>query len=101
MRFGIWTPLPHTIRPEPRMDAAAAALQTLGASGNADASYAFARDVLQRAEAFGFTSTLIAERFLGPDLEAWITAGALATETTRMEIMPAVHPGIVTPQVVA
>ena len=24
MRYGVWTPLPHTIRPEPLMDAAIA-----------------------------------------------------------------------------
>jgi FMNH2-dependent dimethyl sulfone monooxygenase len=100
MRFGIWTPLPHTIRPEPVMERAAVVLQTRGGTG-ADTSFQFAIDVLQKAERLGFETTLIAERFLGPDLEAWITAGAIARETKTIEIMPAVHPGIVTPQVVA
>ena len=27
MQFGIWTPLPHTIRPEPEMDRAVALLK--------------------------------------------------------------------------
>ena len=27
MHFGIWTPLPHTIRPEPRMDRALAEIK--------------------------------------------------------------------------
>jgi FMNH2-dependent dimethyl sulfone monooxygenase len=100
MRFGIWTPLPHTIRPEPVMDRAAAALQMRGGEG-VDTSFQFAIDVLRKAERLGFATTLIAERFLGPDLEAWIMAGAIAAHTSTIEIMPAVHPGIVTPQVVA
>jgi FMNH2-dependent dimethyl sulfone monooxygenase len=100
MRFGIWTPLPHTIRPEPAMDRAAAALQVRGGAGT-DPSFQFAIDVLCKAEACGFETTLIAERLLGPDLEAWIMAAAIARETSTIEIMPAVHPGIVTPQVVA
>ena len=75
MRFGIWTPLPHTIRPEPVMDRAAAALQTRGGEG-VDTSFQFAIDVLRKAERLGFATTLIAERFLGPDLEAWIMAAA-------------------------
>ena len=54
-----------------------------------------------RQKRLGFETTLIAERFLGPDLEAWVMAGAIARETSTIEIMPAVHPGIVTPQVVA
>ena len=32
MQFGIWTPLPHTIRPEPEMDRAVALLKA-GAHG--------------------------------------------------------------------
>ena len=28
MQFGIWTPLPHTIRPEARMDRAVAAIKS-------------------------------------------------------------------------
>jgi FMNH2-dependent dimethyl sulfone monooxygenase len=99
MRFGIWTPLPHTIRPEPVIDRAAAALQTPGGQG-IDTSFQFAIDLLRKAEGLGFETTLIAERFLGPDLEAWIMAGAIAAQTSKIEIMPAVHPGIVTPQVV-
>jgi dimethylsulfone monooxygenase len=100
MRFGVWTPLPHTIRPEPVMDAAIAELLTPGGHGP-DTSFRFAVDVVRKAEACGFETTLVAERFLGPDLEAWILGAALAAHTETIEIMPAVHPGIVTPQVVA
>jgi FMNH2-dependent dimethyl sulfone monooxygenase len=101
MKFGIWTPLPHTIRAEPAMEAALLQFKTHDPSAGPDRAYAFAVDVVRQAEAAGFDITLIAERFLGPDLEAWTLATALATATTTMEMMVAVHPGIVTPQVVA
>jgi FMNH2-dependent dimethyl sulfone monooxygenase len=66
-----------------------------------DASFEFAVDVVQRGERHGFDVTLIAARQLGPDLEAWTTASALAAYTNSMELMVAVHPGINTPQMVA
>ena len=102
MKFGVWTPLPHTIRPEPGMDRAIAAIKT-GASlaGRADGTFEFACDVVRRADELGFDTTLIAERFLGPDLSAWVLASALAMVTKRIELMVAVHPGMVTPHVVA
>jgi FMNH2-dependent dimethyl sulfone monooxygenase len=101
MRFGVWTPLPHTIRPEPAMDAAIAELQRPGGGAGVDASFQLAVDVLRKAEDYGFETTLVAERYLGPDLEALMLSAAIATQTRRIEIMPAVHPGIVNPQVVA
>ena len=103
MQFGIWTPLPHTIRPEPRMDRAVAAIRSRQqASGRReDGTFAFACEVVRRADELGFDTTLIAERFLGPDLSAWVLASALAMVTKRIELMVAVHPGMVTPQVVA
>jgi dimethylsulfone monooxygenase len=101
MRFGIWTPLPHTIRPEPRMQAAIEELTAPGAGEGPDASYRFAVDIVREAEAAGFHSTLIAQRYLGPDLDAWMLASALAAQTRTIEIMPAVHPGVVLPQLVA
>lgn len=103
MQFGIWTPLPHTIRPEPRMARAVAEIKSpdgpLG--GRADGTFAFACEVVRRADELGYDTTLIAERFLGPDLSAWVLASALAMITKRIELMVAVHPGMVTPQVVA
>ena len=101
MRFGIWTPLPHTYRIEAEMEAAIADLTTPGAGGGADKSFRMAADLLTRAEELGFESTLIAERLLGPDLEAWMVGAALIAATTRMELMVAVHPGIVPPAVIA
>jgi FMNH2-dependent dimethyl sulfone monooxygenase len=101
MRFGIWTPLPHTIRPEPRMQDAITELTTPGAGEGPDGSYRFALDVVREAESAGFETTLVAQRYLGPDLDAWMLASALAAHTSTIEIMPAVHPGIVLPQLAA
>lgn len=101
MRLGVWTPLPHTIRPEPPMEEAILELQTRGGERRADKSFQFALDVVRRAENYGFDITLVAERYLGPDLESWILSSALAALTTNIHIMAAVHPGIITPQVVA
>ena len=103
MQFGIWTPLPHTIRPEPGMDRAIARAQSGRRSlgGQDGGTFEFACDVVRRADELGFDTTLIAERFLGPDLVAWVLASALAMVTKRIELMVAVHPGMVTPQVVA
>lgn len=99
MRYGVWCPLPHTIRPEQRMMEAEETLRTRGAGGGgADASFRFALDVLTRGEQLGFSTSLIAERWLGPDLPAWAMASALAVTTKTIELMVAVHPGIVQPQ---
>lgn len=75
---------------------------TLRGSGEGpDPSFEFAADVLQRAERHGFDITLVAARQLGPDLEAWTLAAALAARTSAMEMMVAVHPGIISPQMAA
>src|ERR1700738_3668945 len=101
MRLGIWTPLPHTIRAEPAMEAGIHQVMMRGAEGASDKSFQFALDVVARAEALGFDITLIAERLHGPDLEAWMLAAALAARTKKIQIMPAVYPGMITPQLVA
>jgi dimethylsulfone monooxygenase len=101
MRYGVWTPLPHTIRPEPLMSEAIRESATPGLVSGPDKAFRFAVDLLQRGEQLGFETTLIAERWLGTDLSAWMLAAALAPLTTRMELMVAVHPGILTPQAVA
>src|SRR3712207_4615446 len=101
MRFGIWTPLPHTLRPEPILTQSLEELGTKGKGLPVDRSYQFALDVVRRAEELGFDIPLVAERFVAADLEAWIVSAALAAQTSRIQIMTAAHPGIVTPQVVA
>lgn len=83
MRFGIWTPR----------------------GGKADESvddcYRFAVEVAQKAESLGFETTLVAQRYLGLDLDAWVLASALAAQTKSIELLIAIHPGVLTPQVVA
>ncbi|MFL6798266.1 MAG: LLM class flavin-dependent oxidoreductase [Xanthobacteraceae bacterium] len=101
MRFGAWTPLPHTIRPEPLMSEAMAESATRGLTRGPDKAFRFAVDMVQRAEQLGFETTLIAERWMGTDHSAWLLASALAPLTSRIELMVAVHPGILTPQAVA
>jgi FMNH2-dependent dimethyl sulfone monooxygenase len=101
MRLGVWTPLPHTIRREPRMANAIAELQTREVGPEGDAAFLFASDVIRRADSLGFDTTLVAARHLGPDPDAWILATALAVQTKRIEIMVAAHPGIFHPQLVA
>lgn len=101
MKLGVWAPLPHTIGRESEVDLA---LEELGSPGRGlpvDRSYAFVRDVVKRAEELGFDITLVAERLVARDLEAWVVASALAVETSRIEIMTAVHPGIFPPPLVA
>lgn len=101
MKLGVWAPLPHTIGREVEIDLA---LEELGQPGRGlpvDRSYAFLRDIVKRAEEIGFDITLVAERLVARDLEAWVVASALAVETSRIEIMTAVHPGIFPPQLVA
>ena len=95
-RFGVWTPLPHTIRPEPRMGRAIAAATTPGGEGT-DPATAMALDIVCRAEQLGFAATLIAERWLGPDLSAWLLSAAIAARTSRIEILTAIHPGVIDP----
>jgi dimethylsulfone monooxygenase len=76
-------------------------VKTRGGDGTPDKSFQFALDVVSRGEALGFDITLIAERLLGPDLEAWMLTAALASRTKTIQIMPAVYPGMITPQLAA
>jgi dimethylsulfone monooxygenase len=99
MRLGIWCPAPLSIRPDAPVKPAFEALTRHG--GGVDQNYLYAVDVLQRAEQLGFEITLIAQRFFGPDLDSWMFAAALAAQTKSIEIMAAVHPGIMDPKVVA
>ena len=99
MRLGIWTPAPLSMRPDARAQPAIDGLTRHG--GGVDKNYLYAVDTLQRAEELGFEITLIAQRFLGPDLDSWMLASALATQTKTIEIMAAVHPGIMDPRIIA
>ena len=100
MKFGLWTPVPHVIRTEERMTRALVSHENNSDIGG-DEAFDFAVDIIQQAERFGFDNTLIAQRFLGADLDAWTLATALAMRTSTIEMMIAVHPGMTSPQVVA
>jgi len=76
-------------------------LSVQGKGGPVDRSLSAALLVVKRAEQLGFATTLIAERYIGPDLEAWIMATAMVAETTTIELMVAAHPGIIHPQLAA
>jgi FMNH2-dependent dimethyl sulfone monooxygenase len=72
------------------------------------ATFAYQRDLAQRAERTGWDVTLLAELNLndikGPEadcLEAWTTAAALAPLTNRLELMTAVRPNFRLPAIVA
>ncbi|MBA2874400.1 LLM class flavin-dependent oxidoreductase [Thermaerobacillus caldiproteolyticus] len=72
------------------------------------ATFEYAKKVIQAAETWGYSTTLIAELYLndikGPEhdsLEAWSTAAALAAVTEKIEIMTAVRPGFHNPAVTA
>jgi len=99
LSFGVWTPAPQAIRPDPPVRPSFAALAEYG--GGVDESYLYAVSILQRAEALGFEISLIAQRYLGPDLDSWILATALATQTKTIKIMAALHPGIADPRMAA
>lgn len=99
MKLGIWTPIQGTTPPlDLVLDAQTG--RSMAAPDDRD-FIALATKVIKMADRYGFDFTLIAERFMGPDAAAWILAAGLAAQTERITIMPAVHPGIVTPQVVA
>jgi FMNH2-dependent dimethyl sulfone monooxygenase len=83
------------------MDAAIVESSTRGLANGPDKAFRFAADMVRRGEELGFETTLIAERWMGTDHSAWMLASALAAVTSRIELMVAVHPGILTPQAVA
>lgn len=71
-------------------------------------TFEYAKKVAESAEEWGYDTTLIAELYLndikGPEsdsLEAWTTAAALASVTSKLEIMAAVRPGFHNPAVTA
>jgi FMNH2-dependent dimethyl sulfone monooxygenase len=74
---------------------------TRGLASGPDKAFRFAVDMIRRGEELGFETTLLAERWMGTDHSAWMLAAALAPLTSRIELMVAVHPGILTPQAVA
>jgi alkanesulfonate monooxygenase len=94
-RYGIWIPvygncgaMNHPLEPR-------------------DASYSRAKNLIQLAEQYGFTTTLIAEHIINPknqeldQLETWTAAAALAEATNSIEIIAAIKPLLFHPAVLA
>jgi FMNH2-dependent dimethyl sulfone monooxygenase len=101
VKFGIWTPLPHTIRHDDAMTAAIADARSTAAVDGPDKAFTIAVETVREAEELGYVTTLVAARHHGPDLDAWVLASALAAQTKSIELIVAVHPGIFNPQMVA
>ena len=101
MLFGMYAPVPHvTVGSSEITRSVQGGLAPLPA-GEIDPAFALAKDVLCEADASGFDLCLYAERHLGADFEAWILAAAISSWTKNIRAMPAVHPGLWHPTLIA
>jgi len=101
MLFGMYAPVPHvTVGSKEITRSVKGALDPLPA-GEIDPAFTLAKDVLCAADAAGFDLCLYAERHLGADFEAWILAAAISSWTRNIRAMPAVHPGLWHPTLIA
>ncbi len=101
MLFGMYAPVPHvTVGSKEISSSVRGALGPLPA-GEIDPAFTLAKDVLIAADELGFDLCLYAERHLGADFEAWILAAAVSSWTNNLRAMPAVHPGLWHPTLIA
>ena len=101
MQFGMYAPVPHvTVGSTEITRSVKGALAPL-AAGEIDPAFQLAKDVLCEADRSGFDLVLYAERHLGADFEAWILAAAVSSWTSNIRAMPAVHPGLWHPTLIA
>jgi FMNH2-dependent dimethyl sulfone monooxygenase len=101
MLFGMYAPVPHvTVGSKEIARSVKGALDPLPA-GEIDPAFTLAKDVLVAADESGFDLCLYAERHLGADFEAWILAAAVSSWTNNLIAMPAVHPGLWHPTLIA
>ena len=101
MQFGLYAPVPHVTVGSPEILRSVAGGQAPLAQGVVDPAWQLAKDVLLEAERQGFDIILFAERHLGADMEAWVLGSAIASLTTTIRSMIAVHPGLWNPQLIA
>src|SRR5438105_2903674 len=101
MQFGMYAPVPHVTVGSPEIMRSVAGGLTPFADGEVDAAFQLAKDVLCEADRSGFDLVLYAERHLGADFEAWILAAAVSSWTRHIRAMPAVHPGLWHPTLIA
>ena len=101
MLFGMYAPVPHvTVGSKEISRSVSGALGPLP-PGEVDPAFTLAKDVLCAADESGFDLVLYAERHLGADFEAWILAAAISSWTRNLRAMPAVHPGLWHPTLIA
>ncbi len=101
MLFGMYAPVPHvTVGSKEITRSVKGALNPLP-EGEVDPAFQLAKDVLCAADNSGFDLVLYAERHLGADFEAWILAAAVSSWTRNLIAMPAVHPGLWHPTLIA
>src|SRR6185295_17037415 len=99
--FGMYAPVPHvTVGSKEISRSVAGALKPLP-DGEIDPAFTLAKDVLCAADDSGFDLVLYAERHLGADFEAWVLASAVSSWTKNLIAMPAVHPGLWHPTLIA
>ncbi len=101
MEFGLYAPLPHVTVGAPQIDASVSGSLEALPKGAVDPAYELARDVLLAADRAEFDIILFAERHLGADLEAWVLASSVISQTDRIKAMVAVHPGLWHPVMIA
>jgi FMNH2-dependent dimethyl sulfone monooxygenase len=101
MLFGMYAPVPHvTVGSKEITRSVKGGLSPLPA-GEIDPAFQLSKDVLCEADAAGFDLCLYAERHLGADFEAWVLASAISSYTKNIRAMPAVHPGLWHPTLIA
>jgi len=101
MLFGMYAPVPHvTVGSKEITRSVKGALKPLP-DGEIDPAFTLAKDVLCAADESDFDLCLYAERHLGADFEAWILAAAISSWTKNIRAMPAVHPGLWHPTLIA
>lgn len=101
MQFGIYAPVPHVTVGAPAVLESVVNGQEPLSEGAIDPAFQLAQTVLLEAERQNFNIILFAERHLGADMEAWVLGSAIASLTTKIKSMIAVHPGLWHPQLIA
>ena len=101
MQFGMYAPVPHVTVGSKEMSRSVRGAHAPLPAGEIDPGFTLAKDVLIAADESGFDLCLYAERHLGADFEAWILAAAISSWTRNIRAMPAVHPGLWHPTLIA
>jgi FMNH2-dependent dimethyl sulfone monooxygenase len=101
MQFGLYAPVPHVTVGSKEITRSTAGARAPLPQGEVDPAFTLAKEVLCEADRSGFDLVLYAERHLGTDFEAWMLAAAVSSWTSNVRAMPAVHPGLWHPTLIA